>query len=182
MVCRDKHMFVATKHVFCCDKYLSWQTYFVATNIILSWQMFCRGKHTFVARKDVFCRDKHVCRDKNDTCGNSRQWHMFFVATKECLSRQNYVFVARKIILVAGPANASFSLPGRNAKHQKQKQNKNKKSKEIVLNTAQSTAVTNNSIKAVNDKHRSVFTFRDCFLKKKKKKKKWQVYVMWLHL
>ena len=96
---------------------------------------------------------------------------MFFVATKECLSRQNYVFVARKILLVAGPANASFSLPGRNAKHQKQKQNKNKKSKEIVLDTAQSTAVSNNSIKAVtknsikavNDKHRSVFTFRDCF-------------------
>ena len=41
---------LATKHVFCRNKH-----------------NFCRGKHTFVATKDVFSRDK------NDTCGSSRQ-------------------------------------------------------------------------------------------------------------
>ena len=38
---------------------------FVATNIILYLQMFYRDKHTFIATK--------LCRDKNDTCGSSRQ-------------------------------------------------------------------------------------------------------------
>ena len=37
--CRDKNVFVATKHVFC---------------------VYCREKHNFVATKDVFCRDGHV--------------------------------------------------------------------------------------------------------------------------
>ena len=77
--CRDKHVFVATtkqkteqnkKRLFwhACgnetfvmtNTCLSWQKYFVATNIILSLQKFCHGKHTFVTTKDVFCRDKHV--------------------------------------------------------------------------------------------------------------------------
>ena len=46
----------------------------VATNIILSRQKY---KLTFVAtntRQAYFCLDKRrVCRDKNDTCGSSRQ-------------------------------------------------------------------------------------------------------------
>ena len=50
---------------------------FVTTSIHLARQKTC-----FVATKDVFCRDKQVfvatkhlsrCRDKNDTCGSSRQ-------------------------------------------------------------------------------------------------------------
>ena len=39
--CRDKHLFVATKHVFCSDK-------------------FCRGKHAFVLTS--FCLDKLLSR------------------------------------------------------------------------------------------------------------------------
>ena len=64
--CRDKHVFIATKHaVFVATKlYLSRQIIFVSTNpLTLS--------HTFVATKDVFYRDKIVlsrqayfCRDK----------------------------------------------------------------------------------------------------------------------
>ena len=42
--CCDKHVFVATKHVFCPDKSILYV--FVATNIILSRQKFCHGKHT----------------------------------------------------------------------------------------------------------------------------------------
>jgi len=71
-VCRDKHVFVMTKHVFCRDK-----SKFVATKLS-SWQNYvCRDKNDtciiFVMTKDVFRRDKHV-----------------FVTTKK-LSRQNYV-------------------------------------------------------------------------------------------
>ena len=94
--CRDKNVFVATKHIFCRDKsmlgatnVLSWENYvcrlnifvaakllsrlrFVVTNTCLSLQKFYRDKHTFVATIDAFCSDKHV-----------------FVATKVSLSRQN---------------------------------------------------------------------------------------------
>ena len=42
---------------------------FVTTNTCLSQQKFCQDKHTFVATKDVFC----FCRDKNVTCGSSRE-------------------------------------------------------------------------------------------------------------
>ena len=88
-----QNIFVATKHVFCCDKtclllrqkyaFVATNTcyivvtntcYPVATDIILSLQKFCSNKHTFVATKDVLCHDKHM-------------------------------FVATKMMLVAGPAN-----------------------------------------------------------------------------
>ena len=70
--CRDKHVFVTTKHIFCRDKsmlvatkLLSRQIY-VTTNIILSRERFCLEKRTFFATKDVFCRDRTcVCRDKS---------------------------------------------------------------------------------------------------------------------
>ena len=72
--CRHKHMFVtkhvfvATKHVFCRDKtrLLSRQNY--ATNIILSRQSFCRYKHIFVT---------------TNTC---LSWHskIMFLATYNC--------------------------------------------------------------------------------------------------
>ena len=64
-------MFVETKHVFCRDKsVLAATILFVATKFYLSQQniFVATNKHTFVATKDVFC----VCRDKNDTCGGSR--------------------------------------------------------------------------------------------------------------
>ena len=85
--CRDKS-FVVIKDVFCSSKHV-----FVAPKVSVLWRQnyVCRAKnmfdkHTFVATKDVFCRNKHVfvatnmcfsrqrfCRDKNDTCGSSRQ-------------------------------------------------------------------------------------------------------------
>ena len=46
-VCRDKHVFVATKVI-------------LSRKTILSRQKFCHGKHAFVATKDVLCRDKYV--------------------------------------------------------------------------------------------------------------------------
>ena len=61
--CRDKPVFVATKHVFCHDKrnfvatkLSSRQTYLVATKP-LSLQIFVA---TNIATKHVFCRDKPV--------------------------------------------------------------------------------------------------------------------------
>ena len=51
-------------------------TPFVATKVCLLWQKFCRVKNmSLLSRQAYFCRDKYVfCRDKNDTCGSSRQW------------------------------------------------------------------------------------------------------------
>jgi len=49
------------------DKYFCREKYFFTTNTCLSRQNFCRDKHTFDMTKDVFCRDK------NYTCGCSRQ-------------------------------------------------------------------------------------------------------------
>ena len=91
------------KYPFCCGKtrVLSRQRYvwqifdtciilsrqktcFVAKNMCLtnmSRQNFCWDKIMFVAIKHVFCRDKHVCRDKNDTCGSSRQWYFAAIRT-----------------------------------------------------------------------------------------------------
>ena len=80
-------MFVTTKHLsrqifVATNTCLSWQVYFcrdkhviVATNIILTRQKFCRDKHTFVATKDFFVVTNTFYRDKNDTCGGSRQWY-----------------------------------------------------------------------------------------------------------
>ena len=50
---RDKHAFVATKDVFCCDKHV-----YVVTKVSLSQQNICRDKHTFIATK-VLRRDSH---------------------------------------------------------------------------------------------------------------------------
>ena len=42
----DKHIFVATRDVFCRDKHM-----FVATKVILLWQNLCRNKIMLVATK-----------------------------------------------------------------------------------------------------------------------------------
>ena len=89
--CRDKHVFVLTKHVFCHDKSmlvltkrLLQQTFF-ATNIILS-------RQKVLPWQAYFCCDKTcaVCHNKTS-----------FVVTKVCLSWPNLchdkpVFVATK--------------------------------------------------------------------------------------
>ena len=43
--CHDKHVFVVTKHVFCCDKSM---LVFVVTKI------FCHDKHNFVMTSILF--------------------------------------------------------------------------------------------------------------------------------
>ena len=82
--CRDKHVFVATKHVFCRNrsmlvvkKLLSQQTYFchdktfvatnichdkhfVATKVLLRQAYFCCNKHMFVTTKHNFCHNKSM--------------------------------------------------------------------------------------------------------------------------
>ena len=102
--CSDKIKFVATKHVFCCDKRNSVTTKLlslqivVATNVILSRQMlrqayFCRDKHGFVATKHVFCRDKSMLA-ATKTCLSRQKYFcapkMCFITTNTCLSRQKW--------------------------------------------------------------------------------------------
>ena len=99
---RQKHVFVATKHIFCRNKthLLSQQNIchnnimfaatkqfccvktFVATNI-------CRNKHTFLMTK-VLSRRAYFCRNKNDTCGSPCQWYF----THCCRQAANTVTVA----------------------------------------------------------------------------------------
>ena len=84
--CRDKHGFVATKHIFRRVKIL-----LVATNLFCRDKLFvattiCLDKHIFVepkllSRHTYFCRDKHV-----------------FAATKH-LFEGKYVFVATTVLL-----------------------------------------------------------------------------------
>ena len=89
---RDKHVFVATKHILCRDKthLLSRQNNacrdktFVGINIFLSQQDVCRDKHIFVGTK-------RVCRDKYTFVATK------FVATKLC--RDKHSFVATNIIM-----------------------------------------------------------------------------------
>ena len=90
-------IFVATKHIFCCNKTFAVtkricvatkrlsQKIFVMTNIILSWQKFCHGKHSFVVTKDGFHYDKYLSWQK--FCHNKH----VFAAVNLNLSWQNFV-------------------------------------------------------------------------------------------
>ena len=106
-VCREKHVFCRHKHVFVVTNVLSGHAYFcrdkrrillrqilfVATNVSRD-KVLVRKKH-FVAtklwsRQAYFCRDKrrlcrekNVRRDKNDTCGSSRQWCLWTATVRE---------------------------------------------------------------------------------------------------
>ena len=51
----DKHVLVATKHVFCPHKSTR-----VATKVLSRQAYFCRDRHTFVATKDVFVATKMI--------------------------------------------------------------------------------------------------------------------------
>ena len=79
-VCCDKYL---SRQKFCCEKHV-----FVATNIIFSRQAyFCRIKHLFVAT--ILCLSRqNFGRDKNDTCGSSRQYYFScsrFIAAAEAV-------------------------------------------------------------------------------------------------
>ena len=121
-LCLDKHTFVTTKDMFCCDKQLLVVTevclfchdkiMLVAANIchdkIVVTKIFCLDKHNFLWQN--FCHNKHtfvMTRDKHNfllTIFLSRQAYMrqkmcfhVFVTTK--------VFVTAKMLLVAALAN-----------------------------------------------------------------------------
>ena len=53
--CRNKHAFVTTKDVFCCDKSKLVQQIFVATNIFLSWQKTCFVKTNMFFSRQKWC-------------------------------------------------------------------------------------------------------------------------------
>ena len=67
---RDKRVFVfvATKHVFCRDKSM-----LAATKLFVAIKLCLSRQNIFVATKVYLSRQTRVCRDKNDTCGSSRQ-------------------------------------------------------------------------------------------------------------
>ena len=84
--CRDKHVFVATKHIFCRDKIFCVDKTFVVTNI-------CHNKHNFVVTKVLSWRTCFFFATK-DMCLLQRKYaccDKTFVATKLCFSQQNYV-------------------------------------------------------------------------------------------
>ena len=113
---RQKTCFVAKKSML------------VATKFCLSRQKVCHGK--YVATEHVF---RFLCRDRTRLLSRQNYASTVFIATKVCLSRQNYVcrdkllsrqktcfvvtntfcrdkhktFVASKMILMAAPANDS---------------------------------------------------------------------------
>ena len=106
-VCRDKHVFVATKHVrkyhLCRDKITCFKlqkTCFVSR--LVSRQMFvvtntCSWRQNMYA-SIIFCRDKITCFKLQKTC---------FVATNTRVCPDK-TFVATKMILVAASASDMF--------------------------------------------------------------------------
>ena len=82
IVFREKNMFVATKRssraYFCCYK-----------RRVLSWQTHCRDKHVF--------SPQNFCRNKNDTCGSSRQWYK--------TARLYKLMYCQQAFAVAGPSS-----------------------------------------------------------------------------
>ena len=106
-VCRDKHVFVPTKHVFCRKK----STSFVATKVCLSRQNYVCHDKAFVVTN--ICRDKHEF-DKSFVSTRTRLSRQnfchdkhTFVVTKDVFCRDKHMFVATKTILVEAPANDS---------------------------------------------------------------------------
>ena len=89
--CRNKHIFVATKDVFCRNKQVS-----------LSWQNFCHNKiisQQIVVTK-LLSQQAYICHNKRHVL----LWrNTSFVATKICLLWQNFchdkhMFGARKVL------------------------------------------------------------------------------------
>ena len=66
----DKHTFVMTKDVFCCDFFflLSHDNLFFTTKLSSRQAYFCHNKRCILS---FLSQQIHVCRDKNDTCGSS---------------------------------------------------------------------------------------------------------------
>ena len=115
----DKHMFVATKHIFCHDKSmlvmtsyntltfvtintcLSWQDRsFVVTKVCLSLSQQILVVTNIILSRQMFCRDNH----NFVTTKLVFLQQAYFRRYKRCvLSRQT--FVATKMIFVAAPTN-----------------------------------------------------------------------------
>ena len=91
--CRDRHVFVATRHVFCRDKIMQVS--------LLSRQKFCRHKHVSVATNiccDIFLVNKH---DFVATKVLSRQAYFCRDKGRVLSRRDKHLFVATKMILAA---------------------------------------------------------------------------------
>ena len=80
--CRDKYVFVATKHVFYHDKSM-----LVTTKHLSRQNYVCRDNHVFVTTKVYLSRKARVCRDKS------------FVVTK-LFCRDKHTSVATSILLI----------------------------------------------------------------------------------
>ena len=92
----DKHVFVVTKHLFCCDKsmlvatkLLSRQTYFVATTVLLqqAYNKFCHDKTHLLSQEKYACHDKTIFSWQAYFCCDKRHvlsWQKLFVATQTC--------------------------------------------------------------------------------------------------
>ena len=106
VLCRNKSMLVMT-HV-CHEKYLSCHKSFVITKIFYP-DKSCCGKHTFVMTKDMFTRllRQKLCRDKNHTCGSSRQWY----ASKWPLFLQMFIWWASVLPAPRTTHNANITCP-----------------------------------------------------------------------
>jgi len=99
MFCRDKHVFVTTKHVFGRDESMLVATKlrinvktlrktFVATSIFLSRQRrFCHDKTRLLSQQTRFCRDKmRLLSRQNSACRDK----ILLVATKRATKRQKF--------------------------------------------------------------------------------------------
>ena len=98
---RHKDHFCSDKSSVATNTYFWRQnTSFVATKECLARQNTCLSRQAYFRhdKRRVLSREKRVCRDKDDTCGSSRQWYTS-VATKDVLT---------KMVLAAVPANDRF--------------------------------------------------------------------------
>ena len=74
-ICRDKHMFVATKLCLSRQRFLSQQEYFLLRQRRFVLTMTKMILMAAPANGSVLSQQtRKVCRDKNDTYGSSRQW------------------------------------------------------------------------------------------------------------
>ena len=117
--CRDKDVFVVTKHIFCHDKSMLVMTKVLSSqngvcrDKIFLWQNVCRDKHTFVATKllsqptcvccerylswQILSQQAYSCHDKR----RALSWQTHVSHNKH----HNKTIVPTKMILVAAPAN-----------------------------------------------------------------------------
>ena len=96
-------IFIATKNVFV---YIIYICLYNSTNI------YCDKRHFAYKTSLLLSRQTHVCRDKHLSQQKFCRGKHTFVATKGMFCCDKHVSVATKIILMAAPANNSWSASG----------------------------------------------------------------------